>query len=319
MYIVGTGGTEVWPAGRPDLEAGVVESDMARGSYDPNPVEAIGYLPAPPYNVDVWVRLYPTDETEKTYYDGVQIIRRENTSTVDAVDYIRHPRQLFEHAQRGRMKTTTGAPAWGVGYSYGTPSGVEAVGTWWHEDGQSLNDALEALAPHVEVWDYPDGKRTVRAAKRRGAKRTDLQINPFDLLGEIRWQVDPGAQRTAIRATSSAGTIWGGADEGVSNTTQSDGQIIDVILSGPAGMTPEQLKAWATQQLGSLRLLQATATLIVRVPLGLRIQVGDSIRVAVVDASGGHYDWMRVHGWTPNFEAGFIALDVGTDPDLGGR
>lgn len=311
-----SGGVQVWPdPRRGDPEAGVVTSDMVRGSWHQRPVVGIGYLPTPPYTADVRLRLHPVSTTERTWFDGDQIFRRENTSTVQPVDLIRHPGQLFNHAQRGRDKSS-----WGITVVEGTPTGVLEVGTWWHEDGQPMNEALNALVGRgMEIWDLPGPARRVKVSKRRGRVRRDLRINPWDILGEVSWTVDPGAQRTAGRAVSQAGSVWGGADEGLKLTGQALGQVLDVTLQGPVGMTPEQLRSWLREQLSGLALLPATSTLLLRFELGMRLEVGDTVRVLPVAGSAAHPDWMRITEWVPDVARRFVAVQVGTDPDLGGR
>ncbi len=309
------GGAEFYPNG-PDENAALVEGEMRRGAFTQDPLEAFGYLPSAtkPFSVDVRVRLYPTDETEWTYFDGAEIIRRENTSTVDPVDAVRGYARLWDHAQRGRDKSEKG-----ITVSLGIPSGVEKVWTWWHEDAQSLPEATEAICGQgIEVYDYPSGKRQIRATKRRGAVRSDVQINPWDIYGTVAYQIDPGAQRTALRATSAAGSIWGGADVGAIDPRQANGQIIDVVVSGPVGMTPAELQRWALQRLSDLLLRQITCTILVSWQTAQRISVGDSIRPTLVAGASVHRDWMRVHGWSPDPDLRWVALDLGTDPDLGG-
>lgn len=309
-------GTPVYPKG-PDQGAALVTGEMRRGGFSPDPVEAFGYLPSAtvPFAADIWIRLYPTDETQWTYFDGASIFRRENTSTVYEIDLLRHYERLWDHAQRGRDKSPKG-----VTVSLGTPSGVVKTGTWWHEDGQSLPEATEALCGQgMEVYDYPSGKREVRATKRRGAVRHDLQINPWDIFGTVRYQNDPGALRTRLRAVSSAGSVWGGADVGAVSYAAANGQAIDVTLSGPTGMTPTELRAWAQSRLTDLLLHQITCTILVSWETGQRISVGDSVRPTLVAGSSVHRDWMRVHGWAPDPDLRWVAIDLGTDPDLGGR
>lgn len=309
-------GTEVYPNG-PDANAALVEGEMRRGAFSQDPVEAFGYLPSAtqPFTVDIRVRLYPTDETQFTYFDGVEIIRRENTSTVNPVDATRGYARLWDHAQRGRDKS-----AKGVIVSIGSPAGVEKVWTWWHEDGQSLPEATDALCGQgFEVYDFPSGRREIRATRRRGSKREDLQLNPWDIFGTVRYQNDPGAQRTALRAVSAAGSIWSGSDVGAVDLSQANGQAIDVVLSGPVGMTPGELRRWALGRLTDLLLRQITCTILVSWQTGQRISVGDTIRPTLVAGASIHRDWMRVHGWSPDPDLRWVAIDLGTDPALGGR
>lgn len=307
-------GQPVWPKGGPqglDLEAGVVTSDMARGEFLPDPVVGVGYLPTPPFECDVIVRLHPVDETHRTYFGcRPQLIRRENTSTVTAKDLLWHVKKLFEHAQND---TSPGFKStWQRRVEFGAWSGISEVGTWWHEDGQSLAEALGAVADRgVDIWDGPTNQ--VYAAKRRGAKRTDVQVNPWDVLGVVKWSTDPGAIRTSIRATSAANSIWGGADVGTMDTATAFGQVIDLTVSGPVGMSPKQLKAWVLKQLATVKVPQTTTSILVPWELGRRLSVGDTVKVSLLAGSAAISKWMTISAQTPNPEARFVMLDVGTE------
>lgn len=310
-------GAQLYPLpGRGDPNAGVVTSDMVRGSWVKNPVIGIGKLPTPPFDAYVTVRLHATSKTQRTYYDAPELIRRESSSTVNPVDITRHVTQLFRHAQEGRDK----GPGWGITIYEGNPLGVSEVGTWWHDDAQSLDDALTALEGRgIEMWDLAGPGRRVASSKRRGQVRRDVQINPWDILGRTPFRVDPGAQRTAVRGVSAAGSIWGGADAGAIDTSNSNGQVIDVVLSGPVGMMPNQLKDWTRSEMAGLATLQGTGRIKVAPRLGMRLRVGDTVRLAQVDGSAVHMDWVRISERNPNFDGRYVELAYGTDPDLGGR
>lgn len=314
-------GTQFWPTKNgagPDGQAGIVTSDMVRGSWITDPVIGFGFLPPPPMNVTIRLRLHPVDESEKVYYDAREIIRRENTSTVDPVDLTHHVVQLFDHAQNGRDKKFEGGSAWKITTTTGTPSGTEEVGTWWHEDGQQMDDALEAIGGRgVDIWDLPGPGRVVKASKRRGSKREDLIVHDWDVCGEPSWAVDIGALRTAIRATSSLSSVWGGSDEGAINRSAAGGQVIDAVISSPAGMTPKQLRAWARERLATLSVVPLTCTLPLRWQVGARLSVGDSVRVAISSNAAAQKDWMRVTEWSPQFDRRFVQVTFGTDPDDG--
>ncbi len=307
------GGREWWPdPTRGDPLAGVVEAQMVRGRWMPDPVVGMGMLPPPPYNAEVVVRLHPTDPVNPTFYDGVKIIREENTSTVTKKDLTAHVVKLFDHAQRGRDKSS-----WGVTVVEGAPTGVKERGMWLHADGQSLPEALEAICGRdkgPEIWDEAGFGRVVVAAKRRGSVRPDVVIQPWDVLALPGWQVDPGAQRTAIRGVSHVGTVWGGADVGSIDRAAAGGQIIDATVTGPAGQTPKQLQAWTDEQLATLKVLPATTTVRVRWPVGMRLAVGDSVLVGLADGAAGHLGMLRVTAWKPDFARRFVELDLGTDP-----
>lgn len=310
-------GAPYWPRTGPlgsDPYAAVVDGDMVRGSFTRDPVVALGFLPPPPFSVDVSVRLHPTSEDHWTYYDADEIIRRESSSTKTPKDLTRHVRVLFDHAQRGRDKSD-----WKVRVEYGASVGIVETGTWYHDVRQSMDEALEALCGRgMDVWDRPGPGRVVRTAKRRGSRRRDLQVHEWDALGSVSWVIDPGAQRTAVGATSGAGSIWGGADEGAIDTSDSGGQVIDVTVSAPTGMSPSQLKRWVKTQLGTYKLLQTTATLLLPMPLGRRIVTGDSIYVAVRHGSVPLLGWFQVTNWKPDLDGQFVAVDIGVDPELVG-
>lgn len=310
------GSVVYWPPNGPlgsDPEAGKVTADMVRGSFGRDPVVGVGKLPSPPYAVDICVRLHPTDETAATYYDGVKLLRHENTSTVTPKDLTRHVRKLFDTAQGGRLKSP-----WGIRIEYGTDTGIVEVGTWWHQDGQSLTDALRALCERgMDIWDQAGPGRVVVASKRRGAVRRDMPIHQWDLLGSVTWRIDPGSQRTAVRATSSASTVFSGADQGAIDLDAAFGQVIDVIMSAPVGMTPNQLARWTREQLGTLKLVQTTGTLLLPWRVGMRLSVGYSILVLARTGSAALKGWQRITQWQPDFARRFVAVDCGTDPDLG--
>lgn len=307
---------KVWWPYDGDSEMGRVDASTPEGQWiSDGPVTARGLLPRPPYAVDLCIRLHATHPTKKTYYDDARIVRPENTSTSVERDLIAHPAALFGHAQQGRDKSS-----WGVSVVYGEPSGTVELGRWEHEDGQSMDEALEAVCGRgVEVWDQPGPGRAVRSAKRRGAVRQDLMLNPWDVLGEVQWSIDPGAQKSAARGTSAASSLWGGSDEGAIDTSQSRGQIIDVVLSGPVGMLPSQLVQWLRGQLSSLALLPATTTVLVSESWARRVAVGDSLRVRLRSDAAGHVDWMRVAQMVHMPGRGLCAVDLGTDPERGGR
>lgn len=307
-----SGDKQVWPdARRGDPEAGVVTSDMVRGSWITDAVIGVGYLPTPPYTATVCLRLYPVDEAEWTYFDDAQIIRRENTSTTVPKDLVDHPQALFHHAQAARGKSD-----WGVGVVEGAPTGIVEVGTWWHEDGTSMNEALEKLGGRgLDMWDLPGPGRRVAVAKRQGRIRNDLRVHEWDMI-KPRYGLDPGAQRTAARAVSAAGSIWGGADEGL---ILDDDLVIDVILTGPSGMTPSQLKKWLREQLAPLTKVPVSSTVRLRWPVGILIEVGDTIWLPLRSRSAGEDGWYRVTETDPDLKGfRYVDVTVGRDPEMEG-
>lgn len=299
-----------------DSGMGLVDESMPTGRWvDDGPVVAQGLLPRPPYDVDLLVRLHAVDETEEVRFDDVRLVRPENTSTGVERDLVSHPRSLFAHAQAGRGKSP-----WGITVQTGDETGTVELGRWMHEDGQTLDEALNALGGRgVEVWDLSGPGRSVMASARRGAVREDVVLNPWDVLGEVVWAMDLGRIKSAARASSAAASLWGGADEGAVDISQSRGQVIDVTLAGPAGMLPAQLVQWLEGELSSLALLPSSLTVLVSAEWARRVVVGDTLRVRARSGSAGLTDWMRVTQIARHHRRGIAAVDLGTDPELGGR
>ena len=50
----------------------------------------------------------------------------------------------------------------------------------------------------------------------------------------------------------------------------------------------------------------------------MRLQQGDTVQLVQMAGDLVDRDWVRISAWTPNFDNRLIALDVGTDPDIGG-
>lgn len=317
LGVEGRGGSPVhWPVTVDgDSGMGLVDASMPAGEWLKQPVTAQGLLPRPPYEVDLCFRMRALHPSKATYFSGPRLVRPENTSTVFEWDLVSHPKSLFNHAQNGRDKS-----GWGVRVEVGEPSGIVELGKWWHEDGQPLDEALEALCGRgMEVWDRPGTGRVVASAKRRGAVRSDVTLNPWDVLGEVVWEIDPGAQKSAVRAISGESSLWGGSDEGAIDTRFSRGQVIDVTMSAPAGMFPGQLAEWVRGQISSVALLPSSQTVLVTADWARRVAVGDTIRARTGGAAVVHADWMRISQMAWWLERGLCAIDMGTDPDLGGR
>lgn len=308
------GGKQWWPSATlGDPDAGVVTSDMVRGSWITDAVVAFGYLPTPPFNAEVCLRLWAVDEVQEVAFDDTSIIRRENTSTVYPWDLVRHASKLFDHAQRHESKND-----WGIGVEEGDPTGIVEVGTWWHEDGTTLPEGLEKLGGRgLDLYDLPGPGRKVMSTKRQGRVRHDIRINAWDIIGP-RWSVDPGAQRTAARAVSSAGSVWGGADEGAVDTSQSGGQVIDVTLSAPAGLTPTQTREWLAHELASLSTVPISAPVRVPYRLGIRLDVGDTVWIDFRSESASEPGWYRITESDPDFKGcRYVDLTVGLDTEMG--
>lgn len=307
------GTTIYWPLGNDrmgtDPLGGDVDSDMARGAFAREPIEGGAKLPSPPFsNVDVCSRLYPLHATKRVYYDGVQQYQNNLTSTGSPKDLTYHFDALFNHYQ-SRAVTAQKSP-WLVRVEHGALSGIVETGTWHHSDGTSADEANEALCGRgVDLWDKPGPGRRVMAARRRGSRRTNLQINEWDVLAS--WSINTSAMKTAMRGTSAVSALWGGADEGAINTTSAHGQVIDTIVSGPVGMTPTRFKAWLRHQLDDVRLVQCTGGFVVPWKLAQLFSVGDDIQSFATSGSTLLRGWLHVNAITPQIGAGWALIDFG--------
>lgn len=288
-----------------DPTPGTVDSDMARGAFLREPVEGVGKLPSPPFDVHVCSRLYPLDPVKPVYFDGAQQYQNDASATDGPVDLIYHPVTLFNHYQRGRAKSP-----WGVRVVTGTATGIVEQGVWRHSEGTSADEAHEALCGRgMDLYDLAGPGRRVKASKRRGRRRTDLRVNEWDVLAS--WSINAGAMKTAMRGTSAAGSLWSGADEGAIDTRSSGGQVIDTIVSGPVGMTPTRFKAWLAHQLDDLRLVQCTGGLVLPWKLAQRISVGDDVQVVATSCSAILLGWQHVNEMDPQIGAGWALVNFG--------
>lgn len=312
---------QLWP--RPNQgnpSAGVVLPDMQRGVWLADQVQAEGWGRWAPFDVIAEVRLYPLDETEWTHFDGVTLVTPTIAGLYAGIDRSFGVVTLFQDAQLGEDKST-----WQVGVER-----REDVGSlpdpvlWLYDDNPPMDELLEALCaeePPFEVWDDAANGRNVAVALRRGEVREDIRIQPWDVLAKVSWAVDPGAQRTAVRGQNVSGSsVLGSIDAGAIDTSAAGGHVIDVTLQGPKEMRQRALVSWVRQQLSRLSILQGSTTLMVTWRCGMRLSVGDTVRVAFSDGQAVHTDWMRVMSKTPDLRGlSGVLLVLGTDVELGGR
>lgn len=321
-------GAVLWPdPDEGDEGAGPATSDMPTGQWlSDQRVEAFGYLPVSPFEVGVKLQMHALGTDRPVDYDAPALIQRENTTTENSVDLIRAVEKLWDHFDHGREQSKTG-----VRIIRGDPTGVEEVVTFWHEDHISGPEALEAVCGRSDGPDYwfHGPSRAIKVGRRRGAKRLDMgPIHAWHLVGPVEWTIDPGMQRSALQAISGANTLWGGADSGIVDTTETggtapgdlkNGQIIAAQVSAPVGMNPNRLAAWLRAEFDRQKRLPATATLSLREAHGRRYSVGDSVRLALECGDGLELaGWFRITAWTHDPALRRVSIDVGSDPELPG-
>ena len=313
-------GNQIWPwPGRGNDRAAVVDMDMPRGTWLADQIVAGGGAGPAPFDVWVDVKLFPLSATEWTYFDKVHLFPLSFFRVLDIRDRADAVRDLMVEAQSGRDKRS-----WGVGVIKKSSMGTLPDHRQWSTDeNPRLDEILEELLaedPPGEVWDDAETGRNIAAGARRGQVRSDLVIQPWHVLGRARWTVDPGAQATGLRAQNASGaSVLGAIDVGVIDTSRSGGHLMEVVLRGPSAMRQRDLGVWVRRQLERMSILQGSTSLLLRWDVGMRLAVGDSVRVAVTDGAAMHVDWMRVMSWQPDLvgQAG-VLVQFGTDVDLGG-
>ena len=312
---------QLWP--RPNQgnpSAGVVLPDMQRGVWLADQVQAEAWGRWAPFDVIAEVRLHPLDETHWTRYDNATLVTPTIAGLYAGIDRSYGVRTLFQDAQLDTDKST-----WQVGVEVREMVGsLDDPVLWRYDDNPPMDECLEALCaeePPFEVWDDATNGRNVAVALRRGEVRDDIRIQPWDVLARVSWVVDPGAQRTAVRGQNVSGSsVLGSIDAGAIDTTAAGGHVIDVTMQGPKEMRQRALVSWVRQQLSRLSILQGSMTVMVTWRCGMRLSVGDTVRVAVSDGQAVHTDWMRVMSKTPDLQGlSGVLLVLGTDVDLGGR
>ena len=314
-------GARLWP--RPNQgnpTAGVVLPDMQRGVWLADQVQAEGWGKWAPFDVIAEVRLHPLDETYWTRYDNATLVTPTIAGLYAGVDRSFGVRELFLDAQLDTDKST-----WQVGVEVHEDVGsLDDPVLWRYDDNPPMDELLEALCaeePPFEVWDDATNGRNVAVAQRRGQVRTDIRIQPWDVLARVSWTVDPGGQRTAVRGQNVSGSsVLGSIDAGAIDTSAAGGHVIDVTMQGPKDMRQRALVSWVRQQLARLSILQGSTTLMVSWRCGMRLAVGDTVQVALIEGQATHVDWMRVMSKTPDLRGmSGVLLVLGTDVDLGGR
>ena len=306
-------GRQWWPMddGR-DSEFGLIDGAWRRDVWLSDEVTARGWLPPAPFDAYVELRLMALGPSTPIKFAQPVLWRRGHTGTDYDRDLIYAPIVLLRNAQVGRDKST-----WNIECIAGTPTGVEETVTWWHGDKRSLIDCLSDVLDREdgpEVW-FDGSRRAFRSSARRGAVRTDIIVFPWDVLGGPRWEQDSAAQKSQLHAVSAASSVFGGADIGVTDTSHTSGQIIEVVAQGPAGKTPNALRQWARQQLARSSIAPTTASLPLRWELGRRIAVGDQIRVVQANGSEVSAVWMRATGWRCDPQRRVVTVDFGNDPN----
>jgi hypothetical protein len=293
---------------------------MDRGDWFEDQVQCAAWGKWAPFDLNVRVRLYPTSPTQWTHYDRTISAVPEIGGLFAGIDRTWAVDALFKEAQLTRDKSS-----WGVGVvRKGNVGSLPAPLMFNFDENPSMDEVLEEILsdePPFDVWDDAELGRNVACGPRRGQVRTDLVIQPWDVLGKVSWTIDPGAQRTAVRGTNVSGSsVLGSIDAGEIDTSAAAGQVIEVKLQGPRNMKQRALISWVRQQLATLSVLQGSTTLLLSWDKGMRLTCGDTIEVALIDGQAVHVDWMQLITWTPDLKnQSAVLVQLGTDIEMGGR
>jgi hypothetical protein len=288
-----------------------LSEDMPRGVWLDSPLVAWAVTPLPPYSVIVEASFYPvTSATEWTAIDEVTMFRRDTLGLGAPRDLCRHVSLLLEDAQHGPGKTSFSLPV-----VITSETGTVENGHWRRDSMQPHQDAIAALTSRRDgpdpPWVRPDWRFEVAA--RRGAVRDDLVLGPDDIVGAPSWSHDAGSQASRAIVETDRGWDWLRVSSVQTDTTLTDGHVIERVQRAPGGITLKAVDEWAKAELASVSQPQNTMRVLVAWELGASISVGDSFRVANVSGFWRMHDWMRC--WQRTFlpRQRLVALDLGSD------
>lgn len=312
-------GRWAWPP-EDGTSDGEFADSMDRGVWLADEVQAEGLTPAMPFDVTIEIRLhalpgvtvdYAAPSLGRPLHDGLAFPPGGKPDLSDVVDaYIAQAQDTSAARRKSSWGLKTLVTRCGVAENILTP----------HEERRSLPEALARILDRddgPEFW-WEGRLRRFAVAPRRGRVRRDVAIYPWDVIGPQSWEVDPGAQLTALHALSSASTQYGGGDVGVIDTTSSGGQVIEATVQAPDGLTRNEAAAWARGQLKLRSKPQITARLMLPLDQVLLLEVGDTLEVHLRDGDDVLDEWLRVTGLDVQPERGIGVVDVGTDPERGG-
>lgn len=301
----------IWPpVGAENEGAVLVTEDMPRGVWLRSPLTAWALTPLPPYRVFVQIAIKPAWETGWTRVDEVTMFRRDTLGTGAVEDLTHHVWLLVWDAQNGRDKAS-----WSLPIVEHDPTGIEEIGHWRHDANQPLQDAIATLTGRRDGPDPPwvGADWTVHVSARRGEVRDDLVLGPDMVVDAPGWTHDAGTQASSVRAETDRGEDWWRVTSVQTDTTLTDGHVIERQLRAPNELSLLAVDQWAGAELEQVSQPQHTRRVLVDWDLGASIAVGDSFRVVDVAGVWRLNEWMRVSQRTFLPGQRLVALDLGSD------
>lgn len=314
-------GRWAWPPADGTTD-GEFSDSMERGEWLADEIQVTGLTPPIPFDVRVELRLhalgsgasvdYAAPVISTPGYDGLLFPPGAVPDLSHVISWLLAQAQDTSSA---RQKSSWNLPADVI-----SNCGTRENTVWQHGNRLPLTEALSQI---VERDDGPDvwadgAKRRFAISRRRGRRRLDLAIYPWDVLEETpRWRHDPGAQVTGLHVLSASSHQFGGGDVGITDTSRAGGQVIEATVQSPDGLTRNQMTRWGHGKLQTLRHPQITTTVLVPWELGRLLAIGDSVPTYLVAGAADLGAELRVTSWTalPNRDA--VELGLGTDPQRG--
>lgn len=305
------GSTRVSPAlGAPDPYVAQVTEDTARGEWGRDPETSAGLLPVPPYTAQVVTVIYPQHDTEWTYVSDIEQFRRDTFSSGVDRDLVEHLHLLIREAQTGRGKSS-----WSLPTVVGDLSGVSELLVVRAEDESPLVEEIARVTERDDGPDppYVDGSWRVVCTHRRGRVRADVTLSEVDVVSPEGWTHDPGSMASEVRGLTDRGEAYWRVSEVATDTSRTHGHVIERQARAPNDLPLLALSEWTAARLAEVAQPQETTRFVVRGDLARRLEVGDTVRVVLVDGFVRLDRQMRIVQQAWDDASDLCALDLGVD------
>ncbi len=307
------GSERSWPTpgqAWPDEMVALVDESRTTGDWSTDPVTAAALAKRGPYDSVFVVEVYPVAPDTWTYIDELRVFRRDTLGTGVARDLVGHLVVLCRDAQE--------PSTWNLPVVRGADCGWSEVGVWRREEFRPLVDAISAVCErkYGPARPWVDTQRRLRCEAVRGVdRRWQMTIGPDDIVSWEAWEHDSGAQASQVVAETDMGSGYWRHVSVATDTTRTDGHVIEHIARAPNDLGLRQLDSWAENELDRLSQVQETMTVWVRPSLGWWVGVGDRVRL-VLPAGRVRFDRdVRVWRKAWHDRRRLVALSVGVHED----
>lgn len=212
------------------------------------------------------------------------------------------------------QNTSMGGHPYGIAVSVDSTVDTRAKIAKAHHDNHPVGEILRELADMYggpDIW--MDERFTVHVARRRGTVRADVMLDEHTVLMPS-WSHDPGARVNELIGLTEYGS--GATRAAVGSAQGTAGYNHRQLTQAPAGMSYDTAREWIAGLAGTAGGPQRTGSVDVRWDVGLRLNVGDSVRAPMVQGHLTLGGWVRVTAVTMNPDAWTATVAFGVDGDL---